>query len=342
MLESGYVFIKSVASPSAQGRNRQVTSDGRTISDRTKAARAATWFTPSVSVSKNQLNTGFWKTIVNPYKSEKKESVKLPAAWETSDIWKQDQITIQQWLEIKYDHPAGFYSSEKPDIFDRRGKTATYLQGFRYELSDGITVLDLSKERDHIMYLLALQSDKIASSIKDVNPAVHSHYIAEVNEDERGKNIRVNKLTKAFSYLHKLSSDHPESIYKKFAVLTDITKTSTLPAETYKSKLYDYLVEKINSDSNADKFINVYETYHGSKDQKARLDTVFFLKEMTNNYVISMDKGKYTWVNAPNLDVKDLGVSEAKVVDWLMLPTSADWRTALAEEYKTKTGLIIQ
>jgi hypothetical protein len=341
MTESGYVFIRSVAAPSAQARHRQVSTDGRTLSDRTKAAGAGTWFTPSISISKNLLNTGFWKNIPNPYKSEKKETVKLPSGWENSEIWKQDQISIQQWLEIKYAHPPGFFSSEKPDIFDRRGKTSTYLQGFRYELKDGITVLDLSRERDHLMYLLGLQSDKIANSLKDVNPAIHTHYIAEVNEDEKSKSAKVDKLAKAFAYLHKLSSDYPETVYRKFAIIMDVSKTSTLPTATYKTKLYDYLTERLASDTNANKFIETYELHEGSKDQKQRLDAVYFLKEMLNNHIVHNDKGRYTWVNAPNLEVKDLGVSQEKVIEWLLLPSSAEWRSQMADEFKNKTGLVI-
>jgi hypothetical protein len=327
--KEGYAFIKSVVTPSAQGRHRQLRRDGAII-ERTKARGAGTYFNPSVSVKHNKLNTGFWNTIKNPYKNSKT----LRPDFEY--IASKEEITIQDWLEVKYDRPKGFFTSEKPDIFNRKGKEATFLQAFLYKLEDGVTVLDLDKERDHLMYLLALVSNKIANSVLEVNPLVHSHYIMEVNEGESDKARNFAKIEEAIATLYKLKNEYPEEMLKRISTVLGITK-GVVTMESIKNRVGDYLLNKdTNQKENIEKFLSITSMVTGSKDKKELFNYMYFAKEFINYNIISYERGRYIWDSAPSDELKNLGFSNEDVVQ--VLSTNKEVFKLLLNSLEIKTG----
>lgn len=328
--KEGFAFIKSVITPSAQGRHRQLRRDGAII-ERTKAKGAGTYFNPSVSVKHNKLNTGFWNLIKNPYKSSKS----LPE--EFKHLFDKDEITIQDWLEVKYSRPKGFYTSEKPDIFNRKGATATYLQAFIYKLEDGVTVLDLDKERDHIMYLLALASNKIANSAMDVNPITHTHYIMEVNEGEADKSRTYALIEEAVSALYKLKMEHPEEVIKRMAVTLGVVK-GVVTMETIKNRMSDYILNKeTRQKENIDNFIAYYKLATGSKDKRELFNYNYIARELINYGIIYFVKAQYVWENSPTEEMRNVGYTVDNVVQFIT--TNKEAHRLLVEQLENKTGL---
>lgn len=333
-----FVFVKSVPRVSAQGRHLHTTREGR-IMEKTKAKGAATYFTPSVSVKHNQLNTGFWRKIKNPYKTDKPSTIKLPAGWDNSDVWKKDEITIQEYLEIKYGHPPGFLTSEKPNMFDRRGQKATYMQSFIYPLKDGVNILDQDNMRDEIAYICFLQSNKIANSKEEANPIIHSHYISEVNENTQEKARKAERLEAAMAKLYELKTKYDSDSVVKFAIVLGVTKGGISP-EAVKVKLSDFINNTTKSEENIDKFNEIYTMFTGNKNDKYRFDTYHLLNRLVDAKIVYAERGKYTWPNAPSPSLQTIGLSEEHTIEWLMEKESQEWRNRLTEELKAKTGTI--
>lgn len=335
-------IIRSVFRPSAQGRHKRTLHNGQ-LAEQNRAIGAAVHFSPSLSISRRQLNTGFWETVENPYKAKSYEQSELPTIWKDREIWKREKITIQEYLEIKYGKDPGFFTSQPADLWGQRKSTKpTYLQGFRYPLQDGATVLNLDTERDEIMYLLALKSPKIANSAADVNTLKHTHYISKVNEGEMAKAKKTEMYEDAIYRLHKIKNEYDSETVKRFAINLNLVKDDDVAPRSLKNKLSDYLNDKQYKEENIKTFFDLYDMFEGNENEKYKFETMYLVKTLVNKRIISQGKGSYTWGNAPDQSVQKLGISEASVIEFLMDPEANEWREKLCEELKSKTGIVLQ
>lgn len=335
-------FIKSVFRPSAQERHKITLKNGE-IAKINRAPDAAFHFAFSRSLSKGLLNTGFWERIDNPYKAKSFEESGLSSDWKDSEIWLRNQITIQEYLEIKYNQKPGFLTSELADLWGQRKSTKpTYIQAFRYPLKDGVTILDLDKMEDEIMYIGALRTSKIANSAREANPVKHSHYISQVNESEVEQAKKTEVYEEAVARLYKIKNEFDSETVKQFAVVLDIVKKDDVSVRSLKNKLSDYINDKQYGRENIQTFFKYYDLFTGNKTEKARFEATYVLKTLVNNHIISVNKGTYSWGNAPEQSVQKLGLSEAAVVEFLLDKDKSEWRKMLCEELKSKTGIILK
>lgn len=335
-------FIKSVFRPSAQERHKITLKNGE-IAKINRAPDAAFHFAFSRSLSKGLLNTGFWERIDNPYKAKSFDESGLSPDWKDSEIWLRNQITIQEYLEIKYNQKPGTLTSQLADLWGQRLSTKpTYIQAFRYPLKDGVTILDLDNMKDEIMYLGALKSSKIANSANEVNPIKHSHYISQVNESEIEQAKKTEVYEEAVARLYKVKNEYDGETVKRFAVVLDIVKKDDVSIRSLKNKLSDYINDKQYRSDNIQNFFKYYDLFTGNKNEKAKFETIYLLKTLVNNHVLNVSKGTYYWGNAPEQSVQKLGLSEAAVIEFLLDKDKAEWRKMLCDELKSKTGIILK
>ena len=141
-------FIESV-----QNRNTFNIIDGKKVGT-TKAPGGRFSFFIGDSATTKRLAIDLSHEVPNPYHNDK---TKLPVVWRNLDIDKQEFITKQQELEIKYNKEPGFLTNESFNNFDvdsrtLRSKNRTYLQSFMHTFEDKKNVLRLDNLHDEVCY----------------------------------------------------------------------------------------------------------------------------------------------------------------------------------------------
>lgn len=336
------VWIKSVPRESAQKRDEYVLYNGRKM-NKTKAKQAMTVLCFPYSLGGGRLVTGMEQKMTNPwFATEEKNKPELPSNWMNSNIWKQKEITVQDYLEIKHNRQANFYTNKAKNFFEsEKGEKMAYLQDFTFSFKDGTTVLDLSNPRDEIAYYLCMASNIVANTKADINPTKHQLYIAQVNEDEMAKARKAEVIEEAVAKLYLLKTKMSATILYKFASILELVK-GEVNEDMVRVKLSGYISdESKNQTANIKEFTSLYDLLTAANG-KPEFETRYLLRELLNAKIVTNDQARYQWHNAPSSDLQIIGRSYANTIEWLLDPHTKDYRKELCGQLQAKTGLKLQ
>lgn len=338
IIPTQYIIIKPVPRRSVQNRRLTVTSPtGQTTS--TDSVPKSTLTFALQRKRDGLLNSGLDYYVSNPYKAKSLEEAKLPSNWAGNNIWKEDRITRQQELELKYNKEPGFLTSVPNYNMRKRNKdvVATYLEEFRFRLENVENKIDLETLKGEIMYEAAKVSSIIATSKEEITP-FSSFYIAEVNEEEEKRAQRKRTLGKAVAALEDMYDNHTDSL-RKIAVILRIINAheSKISNLALYDKVSDYINHISKGRTNIEKFMDVVRLYK-EKGSRKRFEAIFFLRELVGYNILSELKGSYLWRVKEGSSLHELGRTEEVVLNWLMDKANEPYVEELKQELKIKTN----
>jgi hypothetical protein len=330
-----YAFIRSVSRPSAQGRHLYRNENGQ-LMEKTKAMKAGTRYCFSHARNLNSINTGLHETVPNPWVDTTRS---LPEGFD-SDILKQKEITKQDYFEIKYNHPKGYYTSQKEKLDSGR---PTAIQNFSYDLFEGMNTLNLDNERDELMLQLAYVTDKIASSKDEINTAKHSYYIAVVDEDELEEVKKYEIVEEALSLNAKIKSELPFDHLKRLAITLEFA-TYDINDNGVKANIYHAIADPKNKDqsTNCKNFIKLGKELFGKKEDKERFKIRYIYQMLLNYRILAIVGNKVQWVNAPSPELSTLAHSKSAGLMWLLDPNNKDHLNLMLGQLSDQTGIKIK
>lgn len=333
------VFIKMVPQKSAQNKrafvtNRRGKKDNVKESSAVKAhgKNGSAIFRFCVGQKKGgQLNTGFEKTMENPFKG--KASEKLPSIWQNKNIETRDEITRQEYFEIKLGLEPGTLTSTSNKIFDK--KPLPWIQNWWKDFQE-LTILDLDKPEDELTYWLLKQAhpDKCANSWEERTPFSRL-YISQFNEDDLKVAKRQEKLETTIVNLADLKNNHSEADIRKVAVILNLIR-GEVSIEKVKNTLSDFIMQKTSKQD--DNIIAFNKLYNEMQDAKGReiFEAKYLLQECINNRIVSDYKGKYIWSSKKGEAVELLGKSYQEVINTFLDIDWRHYREELEEELKAR------
>lgn len=333
------VFIKMVPHRSAQNRRPFVTDkigEKKNPKDtnmvKAHGTNGSGIFRFCVGQKRNgMMNTGFEKTLENPFKG--KDSDKLPANWQGTNIEKRNEITRQEYYEIRLGLDPGTLTSIGNRIFDR--KPLPWIQAW-YKDFEELTILDLDKPEDDLTFWLLKQAhaDKCANSWEERTPFSRL-YISQVNEDDLKTAKKQERLEETIVNLATLKNEHTESDIRKVSVVLNIIR-GEVSMEKIKNALSDYIMTKgSKQEENIKEFNKIFSEMNDAKGRET-FEARYLLQECINNRVISDYKGKYIWASKKGEAVELIGKSYLEAINTLIDIDWRHYREELEQELKTK------
>lgn len=336
---SGRVFVKSIPRQTAT-KISELTSDttGKRI-NATKQGRATETIRAVYSSRMGALNTGLDKLVDNPWKDKPEKLTQ-----EFKYVAEKDEISLQEYFEIEYERPKGYYTNRAPRkgelvSLKNNGYDVPFFWTFGYPLRDGTNALDLSKHDDRIAYYLFLANNKVASSEKEWRShkwPLAKFYIALENESEDIKYKRAIMEDKAIAKLN--SEDMTPLVQKQVIKAIGLKRTSPLyehKGELTDQKAYNVLREYIKGGKQSEietfnKTVDLLDTADGREE----LDAMSLLKDLISYNIVGDRKEIYTWFRKKI----ELGNRTSEAIRFLMNPNKQLERDELEEELKAKRG----
>lgn len=257
----------------------------------TRAPRTKFVFTPSYSISLGGINSGLLDLVDNDYIDE--------PSYRTQE-WKQilkgvETISRQTLLEYKHGRKPGFYSNQiKWDLNKNfKGKTEEipYYQtvSASKNLNDGLTVLDLNKPEDEVLYYGMLASDLIANSMEQMTHR-HGFFIAREDEEQLQKQKKSRLINGALAKLEEIMQNKDGAVVNFCKVVGGEPSQKRGLGET---QAYDTLERYIKKNvDQATQFDKIYTMY--TKDPHKFTARVLLWNYETSR-IINTDGAKYTW-----------------------------------------------
>lgn len=333
------VFIKMVPHKSAQNKRPFVT-DKRGEKVNTKESSAVKGIGKNGTgifrfcvgqLKGGNLNTGFEKTIENPWFGKKSQS--LPTIWQNKKLETREEITRQEYFEIKLGFEPGYLTSIAKKVFDN--KPTPWIQSWWKDFEE-MTILDLDNPEDELTFWLLKQAhpDKCANSWSERTPFSRL-YISQINEDEVKVTKRTEILESTIVKISALKNEHIESDIRKVATILNIIR-GEVSIEKIKNSLSDYIMKRqSNQDENIKKFNKLYDEMQDVKGRET-FEARYLLQECINNRVVSDYKGKYIWSSKKGQSVELLGKSYQEAINTLIDVDWRHYREELEEELKSK------
>jgi hypothetical protein len=206
-----------------------------------------------------------------------------------------------------------------------------------WDLDDAADVLDLSQERDLILYYLLLDSDICANSYAEINHMTHSYYISSEHEEEAAKASRMKESDLAISRLVEISeSGNFDELLVSFANVCNIR---TKGVST--SRVYEELSAKLKGKDKS--FIKNFNYYYNLYKNPGTKDMFVAASRVVDylNYGVIIQRGTtYTWTPPVRKD----GQIEADVtwsrrdelIDFIASPASQPERALMDEQLTIK------
>jgi hypothetical protein len=325
----GKVFVKLVERESAQKRksfiyaknsiSKEIRREKNIESGKSIGTNGKSGFRFLVSQHKpGYLNTGFSERVENPWFENAKD---LPIEWQNLKIDTKQEISRQEYFEIKLGLRPGTLHSNSKRLFDKKD-TLSWIQQWYRDFID-TTVLDLNEPIDELTYWLLLQSsnDKCANSYKDITPFSRI-YISQVNEDEERVAKKNEIIEQAVYDLVTFKNEHSESEIIKLAVILKVVK-GEVSIKKIKQSLSDFISLKTPKQfENIKDFGKLYANLQDAKG-KDIFEAKYLLQECINNRVISDYKGKYIWSSKKGTNLELIGKTYNEVLTTLL---DIDWR----------------
>lgn len=254
---------------------------------------------------------------------------------------KGDPMLLQEYLEKKWNKPAGFFSNQAVSRhYKGDGSDLGYYYTTSWKLLDGTTVLDIDQMDDEIGYYVFLASSRVANSEKEWREhkwPKATHFIALENETEELKYTRSQMKSRAYASLH--SQDLTEAIKRKIVSLLDLATTKQKISE---QKVHNMLTEYIDSSSytagsNIDKFQN-YVTMLKTAPNRERFEAMFLLKQAEDYDVVRSKQDVWTWINPKGTPVP-MGNRYSEALDFILNPKKSEEVLEIKENIKDKQNL---
>lgn len=209
------------------------------------------------------------------------------------------ELTLQDMMEEKWGKPKGYFTNLpyiKGDSLEE--KDLTFYQKFGYKMSDGATVLNLSKMEDELAYYMCLASHLVANSEtewKQHRWPKAQYFIALENEAEEMKYTRNQIKSQAYAKLHNI--DFTPTYKRKFVSILGLVRTDTpLTDEATQNLLFDYIDKSgFTANSNIDKFnrlFNKLSTPTGREEVEAQ----YLLNQALDKRIVFEKQGTYTFI----------------------------------------------
>lgn len=296
-------------------KNKAVTPSGESCIDSLVFRRDA---------SGTRFNAGLGEQVVNPWfigRVEEDELIehvesifsnyKLPQSWRNKieKIVKQKQISKQQELEIKAGVEPGTYTDLLPKriqgsmFFDPEDKTE--LSQFKLVLYDRSNIFTDETPRQRLaIQLIKNRPDRIAPSLKDVNSATHTFYIAEEQEEfkiSKGKNDLINEAIFELVSITKqypLTSELEESVlFQITSLLTDRENRVVIKGRVtnlfVEQQINSYIKDKGTGQlENVTKFLEVIKLFKSNPDL---FYAKYIVQQAFNTRVVSDENGYVFW-----------------------------------------------
>lgn len=338
------VYVRPVPRNSVQGRHLLTNNAGKKLGY-TKAKGAATTLTILPNPNTGKLNLPFGQRMENPYFANTEDEIDpiLTNEWVQNGVWKRNQISKQEYFEIKHGRSPGFYAFDnlgERKSFGRGSKSGdeqTYLQRLRRKFIDGRNELNLSIPEDEIWYEYIMHGSSIfARSKAEIIDKPHAKfYISHIDEDQTEKAMKNERLLEAQSKLYSLFTNHPQETWTWIASKLRLIKGDT-PAAQVKNVLTEYVNEEHERDFKrqleAIEAINMLDT----PDGKERLQNIHFLRLLVNKKVVNDRLDRYTWNSQKGSNREIIGKSENEALEFLMNPENDDYVEKLTAELKNR------
>lgn len=332
-LATGKIFIHKIPKPSASKITEIINGKTQRRLNQTKIdGRIKETFQAPLSAKTQRLATGLDKEVDNPLKGE---TITSP---EFQFLATQDKVVLQHLVEYKFGLPKGNLSNERADPNNKKFlENPTYIQTFKFQCNDGLTVLDLSKLNDLLAYYICLEYHRFANSKAEYEAGKFpyaDYYLATVDEGEEEKFSKKQFKDKAKAEL-TMGVAADSDMQKKFVklLLPNIGKGRLSDVQAYNA-----LSEAVDANErykDGEVFLTKFNKLIALQRDavgKARFNALVLIQEGINTYTISERAGTYTWL------AKDMiiGASKEKAVDWILDPNKSDLIDELREQIETK------
>lgn len=324
---SRLIFVKSIPRETATGIHNWTSQTSGLKLQKTKVGRAGDGIIALYSAKVG----GLANYISYNYKIDPKTG--QPELDEAGN-----KITLQAYLEKKWNKPAGFFSNQAASPRYRGdGSDLGFYYQHSWELKDGSTVFDLDKMEHEIGYYVLLASSKVANSETEWRQhkwPKATHYIALENESEEIKYKRSQMKSKAFALLH--SADFTEAVKKKVVCLLGISPARTKLSE---EQTHNLLTEWIDSStyisgSNIDK-INNLATLLKTADGRAQFEIMFMLKQAEDFRIVFQKQDVWSWIR-PNGSTIVIGDKYSEAIDFFLNPKKKEEFDEIRQQIKDK------
>lgn len=263
---------------------------------------------------------------------------KDPVTGETVKNEKGEPMLLQEYLEKKWNQPAGYFSNQQiPKSYRGNGSDLGYYYQEVWPLNDGCTVLDLDKMHDEIGYYVMLASSRVANSERewrDHKWPRATHYIALENESEELKYKRTQMKSKAFALLH--SSDFTEVIKRKIITLMELAPARTKLTE---QQVHNILSEQIENSgyatgSSIEKINNLAQLLK-TADGREKFEAMHLLREAEDFRVVVSKQDIWTFLNPKGSPIT-MGNRYTEAIDFIMNPKKSEEVNEIRAQIKEK------
>lgn len=300
------IIVKPVDRVSYQGRKnhnfKYVESgemkEGQNLR-KNKAVTASGLSTTDVYVFKRKsdstgLDAGMLEQVPNPWVIKEGDDIEaavyevmqnysLHQSWQQRliSLLKLEKITRQTLFEIQDGVEPNTYTEERSrrtGLFPDPDTKTTFLENFRVVLYDGANIFSDDTPRGRMsIQLIKKRSDRIAPSVNEINSSIHTHYIAEVNEEIKASKRRNDLVNLAIAKMVMLQQNYPTTgniaenkLYQISTLLTDENNKTLVKGKTnplfVEDRLNDYLKTKSkNQEANADAFLKLVDLFENNK-----------------------------------------------------------------------------
>lgn len=313
--------------------------------DRTLTRAPGTKFSIQAFPSKKLngfLATGLQYTVANPYKDRE---VFKSKEWE--DILKgKEEVKLQHLIEYKFDKPLGYYTNEIPlrrvqpilsQLEVDKNPTFFSSEAAIWDLEDAPQVLDLSSERDLVLYYLLLDSEICASSYAEINHMTHNYYISSEHEEEQMKAARMKESDLAVSRLVEISaSANNAELLTSFGNVCNLRTKGVSP-----ERIYEDLSSKLKGKDKS--FIKNFNYYYNLFKNPETKDMFLASSKVVDylNFGVIIQRGtQYIWTPPTRKDGQiEADVNWARrdeLIDFIASPASQPERVLMDEQLERK------
>ncbi len=337
------IEIRPYFRESAQARNTFNVIDGKRVGT-TKAPGGKFNFFIGDSAKNKRLAIDLGYLVPNPWHQDK---AGLPASWKQSGIDEQEQITKQQELEIKYDKPAGFLTTESFDAFDvdaitLKRKKRTYLQSIMHMFEDQKNTLVLNNLHDEVIYEAIKSSKFFAMSYEEANakPMSVRFYVSHLEQEAEEKANRNKIRMRTIGNLRDLIEKYPGQTAKVAKVLKLIK--GKVADEIVENTLYDYIESTENKNYSGEnnfqrgtKFNNMFKLATSKKaEDKKRFSAMILAQDLLDKRVLTENMGVFTWHSKRGTSLEKPARSYEALLSFLQDPQSHELVEEMKEEMK--------
>lgn len=367
------IYLLPVPRPSAQGRNKQVYS----VYDMTGQLKSSKVMQKSREIGTKEVlkfdynpetdsyNTGLDELVPNPYFKNDKLIVEKNKYFreQAKDIATQEKIDLQTIFEIEDNKPIDFYTSRRKaelifrSIFsmnktDIDPSVFSFVENLKVELDpNGFNKFTDNTVMGRLKIQLLKNSCRVAPSLAEANPNIHSFYIAEENESYREKLAKEDKVDDAIFKLRTLYNTRTKVELGRFAgLLLDRNNEPIVRGEINEDKIKLELGRYIkdsgkNQEEYIDRFNKLYTLVTGNNRESAiKFHIMYLVRQAMNIGVIGIRDNKYTWFSQSEQAVNQLGSEFDTVVAFFSeeyekyndKSKSTNYYKILEEELKSK------